>query len=255
MTPPAPLSSVASPIVPDAPVDLISWQDAAAQRGYGYRDVWAAPTLTGVLFREGRNAIATDVVDALSSPAPFIAGTLTATYGAASAEVSASFIGLPLSRSMSSMLLVGDDDGALGRTGINLGTWQMLALKGEFDSLFTLYRPLRKPAVASEVFSPELIEMFLRIMPGSDAELAEDWVFVYGDAGRNTSRDSLDRIERVAARVHEAIVRRNFDELHEEAAESVKAARGKGQVALFSAVLAATSVAAGALAWLAMLGH
>jgi len=255
MTPSALLSPVAYPIVPAAPVDLFSWHDAAAQRGYGYREVWPAPVLTGVLFREGRNAVATDVVDALSSPAPFIAGTLTASYGAAGAEVSTSFIGLPLSRSMSSMLLVGADEGALGRTGINLGTWQMLALKGEFDGLFTLYRPLRKPAVASEVFTPELIEMFLRIMPGSDAELAEDWVFVYGAADRNTSRDSLDRIERVSARVHEAIVRRNFDELHEESEAPVEAAHGKVQLALFCTILAVTSVAAGALVWMAMLAH
>lgn len=255
MTPPALLSPVAFPIVPASPVDLLSWRDAAAQRGYGYREVWPAPALTGVLFREGRNAIATEVVDALSSPAPFIAGTVTATYGVAGAEISTSFVGLPLSRSMSSMLLVNAADGALGRTGINLGTWQMLALKGEFDSLFTLYRPLRKPAVASEVFTPELIEMFLRIMPGSDAELAEDWVFVYGAADRNTSRDSLDRIERVAARVHEAIVRRNFDELHEEPVETVAKVHGGAQLLIFSTILAVTTVAAGALAWMAMLAQ
>lgn len=255
MTPPTALSPTGYPVLPDAPVDLESWRSAGAQRGYGFRDVWPAPALTGLLFREGRNAVATDVIDALSSPVPFIAGTLTATYGAPGVDVSSSFIGLPLSRSMSSMLLVNADDGALRRTGVNLGTWQMLALTGGFDSLFTLYRPLRKPAVASEVFTPELIEMFLQIMPGSDAELIEDWIFVYGGEDRNTSDDSLDRIERIAARVHEAIVRRNFDELHEVPVVPVEVERGGTQLLLFSAILAVTTVAAGAFVWMAMLGQ
>ena len=199
--------------------------------------------------------VATDVVDALHTGTPFLAGSLTATYVAIGATMSTSFIAFPLSRSMPSVVLVNARRGALRQANIGMGSRQMLTLMGNFDRAFTLYCPIGHEAVALDVFTPQLMQMFLEAIPGSDAELVDDWLFVYGTAGRCTSPDSLDRIERLSARVHDEIVRRNFDSLHTGAEVPAPALRSVPRVVRFSVVLAVTAVAAAALSWLITSGH
>jgi len=239
------------PVDPDAPADIAAWRAAARDREYVYRERWADPELTGLLFAEGVRPVATDVVDALQSSAPFLAGSLTATYVAAGSVIETSFIAFPLSRSMPSVVLVNARRGALRQANIGMGSRQMLTVVGDFDRAFTLYCPIGHEAVALDVFTPELTQMFLEAIPGSDAELVDEWLFVYGTAGRCTSPDSLDRIERLSARVHDAIVRRDFDSLHALTRSSPRATKTAGRTLRFAAILALTTVAAGALAWFA----
>jgi hypothetical protein len=252
------MSSIAAPypsgypVDPDAPVDLDGWRKAATARGYAYRPEWRDPDLTGLLFAEGQAVVATDVVDALHSSTPFLAGSLTARYAAAGSAIATSFIAFPLSRSMPSVVLVNARRGALRQANIAMGSRQMLTLVGDFDRAFTLYCPIGHEAVALDVFTPELMHMFLEAIPGSDAELVDDWLFVYGTAGRCTSPDSLDRIERLAVRVHDEIVRRNFDSLHVAPA---RPAHDRPHILRFAALLTVSAIAAGALAWFAMFGR
>jgi hypothetical protein len=243
------------PVGRDAPVDIAAWRSAAVARGYEYRSEWIDPGLTGLLFAEGENVVATDVVDALHTSTPFLAGSLTATYVAVGATISTSFIAFPLSRSMPSVVLVNARRGALRQADIGMGSRQMLTLMGSFDRAFTLYCPIGHEAVALDIFTPELMQMFLEAIPGSDAELVDDWLFVYGSAGRCTSPDSLDRIERLSTRVHDEIVRRNFDSLHNGSEAPVPDPRSVSRVAQFSVVLAVTAIAAAALSWLITSGH
>jgi len=255
MTSPAVPHSFELPARPDAPADLVAWRSVGVARGYGYKNDWIDPDLTGLLFAEGENVVATDVVDALHSSAPFLAGSLTATYVAAGATVTTSFIALPLSRSMPSVVLVNARRGALRQANIGMGSRQMLSLQGSFDRTFTLYCPMGHADVALDIFTPELMQMFLDTIPGCDAELVDDWLFVYGSAGRFTSPDSLDRIERLATRVHDEIVRRNFDSLRDSSVVPVSLSSRIPRVFQFSAILAVTTVAAAALAWLATSGR
>jgi len=243
------------PLQPDAPVDIAAWRSSAIARGYAYRERWPDPEFTGLLFAEGDRVVATDVVDGLRSIAPFIAGSLTATYAPAGSAVATSFIAFPLSRSMPSVVLVNARRGALRQTGIGMGSRQMLTLRGNFDRAFTLYCPIGHEAVALDVFTPELMQMFLEAILGSDAEMVDEWLFVYGTAGRCTSPDSLDRIERLSARVHDEIVRRNFGSLHVEPHPRTRAAIDLPRTLRFAALLAVAAVAAGALAWLGISGH
>jgi len=240
------------PVGPDAPADLEAWRSAAVARGYGYAAEWVDPGLAGLLFREGKDVVATAVVDARGGSVPFIAGSLTAHYAAVGGAIETSFIGFPLSRSMPSVVLVNARRGALRLANIGMGSRQMFSLHGDFDRAFTLYGPLGHESVALDVFTPDLMQMFLEAIPGSDAELVDDWLFVYGTAGRCTSPDSLDRIERLATRVHDEIVRRNFDSLH--VAPTPVARVSGARMLRFSALLAVAAVAAGALAWLTLTG-
>jgi len=240
------------PVSPDAPADLAAWRSAAVARGYGYEDEWVDPALAGLLFREGEDVVATNVVDARGSTMPFLAGSLTANYVAVGGAVATSFIAFPLSRSMPSVVLVNARRGALRLANIGMGSRQMFTLHGDFDRAFTLYGPLGQESVALDVFTPELMQMFLEAIPGSDAELVDDWLFVYGTAGRCTSPDSLDRIERLATRVHDEIVRRSFDSLHVAPVPVVTVSTAR--VLRFSALLAVAAVAVGTLAWLTLIG-
>lgn len=241
------------PVDPDAPADLAAWRSEAIDRGYSYANEWVRPELAGLLFSEGEDAVATDVADALNSGSPFLAGSLSANYAAAGAAVASSFIAFPLPRSMPSVVLVNARHGALRQANIGMGSRQMLSLKGNFDRSFTLYCPIGHEKVALEMFTPELMQMFLEAIPGSDAELVDDWLFVYGSAGRCTSPDSLDRIERLASRVHAEFARRTFDSMRAEPEAPPEPAASRLGVLRFSLILAVTTLAAGALAWLAMM--
>jgi hypothetical protein len=243
------------PVDPDAPADLVGWRSAAVARGYSYTGEWVHPELTGLLFSEGENVVATDIADALNSNAPFLAGSLTANYAAAGGTLETSFIAFPLSRSMPSVVLVNARRGALRQANIGMGSRQMLSLRGNFDRAFTLYCPIGHEDVALDVFTPELMQMFLEAIPGSDAELVDDWLFVYGGAGRCTSPDSLDRIERLSERVHDEIVRRSFDTLHDEPRPPVRPVADVPRVLRFAAILTVTTLAAAGLAWLTMWGQ
>ncbi|MGV3712365.1 hypothetical protein, partial [Pseudolysinimonas sp.] len=53
------------------------WVRAALVRGFGFRGRIGAPGLPGLVFRAGEKVVADDVVDALESGTPFLAGSVT----------------------------------------------------------------------------------------------------------------------------------------------------------------------------------
>lgn len=237
-------------------VDGAGWRAAALARGYTFRDRWENPPFPGLLFRNGSSVVATDVVQSVSVEHPFIAGGLNAEYVAGSGTAAASFIAIRLPRSMPNIVLVNARRGALRRAGIGMGSRQMMRLQGSYDRAFTLYCPIGAERVAEEIFTAELMEVFLESLPGGDIELFDDWMFVYDEEQRFTSQGSLDRVERVALRVQDEVVRRDFASLHDEPVlTETRDAPTPMRGAQFVAVIALSVVAAVAAGVWAVVAH
>ena len=228
-----------------AAVDAPGWRAAAQSRGYEYRERWQNPPLPGLLFRGVGEATATNVVVSAAEANPFTAGTLTAHYAADGAPVVSSFIAIQLHRSMPNIVLVNARRGALRQANIGMGSRQMMQLPGSFDRAFTLFCPLGAERLASEIFTPELMQVFLDTLPGGDIEVSGEWMFVYDDGRRFSTPEALERIERVGLRVQDEIVRRDFASLRDSAVATMAAppvARMRGPQ--FAAVLVVAAVAA-----------
>jgi len=229
-----------------ASVDAPGWRAAAQARGYGYRDQWRNPPFAGLLFR-GESVIATNVVESMVEANPFTAGTLSAEY-ARGTPVLSSFIAIRLHRSMPDIVLVNARRGALRQAEIGMGSRKMLRLPGSYDRSFTLFCPIGHERVAAEIFTPELMKVFSEALPAGDIELADEWLFVYDEGRRFSTPEALERIERVALRVQDEIVRRDFASLHEEpvalvATQPIAKMRGTQFAAVIVACVVAASLA------------
>ncbi len=185
-------------------------QRAAIDSGFGYQRELRGPGLPGVLFRAGSKVVASDVIDARASAAPFIAGGLTALYGEDSSLPSmavTSFVAIPLERTVPNILLFGKGIGALRRAGVAVGNRQKLSLEGDFDRSFTLYCPAGYERDALEIFTPDLMQLLMDTTKGCDVELADDWMFVYSGPGRYSKADALPGLVAVTERARDKVHR------------------------------------------------
>lgn len=62
---------------------------------------------------------------------------------------------------------------------IRLDRTQRLSLEGDFDRYFTLYCPRGYERDALYVFAPDLMALFIDEVAAFDAEIVDDWLFVY----------------------------------------------------------------------------
>ena len=173
------------------------WADAARARGFAYRGRIGSPGLPGLVFRTGEKVVADDVVDALDSPAPFLAGSVTGTYAADSSlprVLASSFIALPLPREVPNLVLMGKGLGVLSLMGVAVAGRQRLSLEGDFDRTFSLYAPKDYERDALYLFAPDLMALLVDAAGTCDVEFVDGWMFVYGGPGRFTDATALDRI-------------------------------------------------------------
>lgn len=201
---------------------LVVLRRLAAERGYPFWKESASSYFNGLMFRDGDDIVVSSVMDASRKAAPFLAGNITGRFGPEKKQVTTAFVAIPLARPMPSIVLVNAREGALREAQIGMGSRQMLSLAGDFDRSFTLYCPIGHSAQALAVFTPELMELFLDAAPGSDVELVDEWMFIYVRSGKFEPEDAVNRVERVAARVHETIVGHGHGSVFErpEASES-----------------------------------
>lgn len=179
-----------------------NWGAAAVSRGYRFRGRVGAPSLPGVLFRAGDDIVADDVVDALDSETPFLAGSLRGRFAVDTSlprQVTASFVALPLPREVPNLLLFGAGIGVLTLAGVAAGSRQRLDLEGDFGRTFTLYCPEGYERDALYLFAPDLMQLLVDATGGCDVELVDQWMFVYARAGRFADAAALDRIAQAAA--------------------------------------------------------
>ena len=174
-----------------------AWFSDAVARGFAFRKQGSAPGLPGLLFRSGEKTEVFDVVDALDSPTPFLAGTITGTYGSETSlprRIAASFIAMPLPRAVPNIVLLGSGIGMLTLAGVAMAGRQRLSLEGDFDRSFTLYCPAGYERDALYIFAPDLMQRLIETTAGCDVELVDDWMFVYSPPGRYRDEGALARI-------------------------------------------------------------
>lgn len=180
------------------------------ERGFEYQRELRGPGLPGVLFREGSKIVASDVIDARSGSAPFLAGGLTGLYGEDSSLPSmavTSFVAIPLERTVPNIVLFGKGIGALRRAGVAVAGRQKLSLEGDFDKHFTLYCPQGYERDALEIFTPDLMQLLLDTTSGCDVELVDDWMFVYSKPLRYSTPEALDGLVAVTERARDKVRR------------------------------------------------
>lgn len=211
-------------------------QRAVIGRGFEYVRELRGPGLPGVLFRSGSKVVATDVIDARSSAAPFLAGRLQGLYAEDSSMphmAVTSFVAIPLERTVPNILLFGKGIGALRRAGVAVGGRQRLSLEGDFDKTFTLYCPEGYERDALEIFTPDLMQLLLDTTSGCDVELVDDWMFVYSRPGRYATADALDGLVAVTERSRDKVHRqtsRYRDERSPSASATVSPAEHAARV-------------------------
>lgn len=211
--------------------DRGAWMTAALARGFSYRGRIGAPGLPGLVFRTGENVVADQVVDALESETPFLAGSVTGTYASDSSlprQLVSSFIALPLPREVPNLVLTGKGLGVLTFLGVAISGRQRLSLEGDFDRTFTLYAPADYERDALYIFAPDLMALLVDAAGSCDVEFVDGWMFVYGGPGRFTDAAALDRILAVVRMLRAKLERqtgRYADERSERPAAPAAAAR------------------------------
>jgi hypothetical protein len=184
-------------------------QDATA-RGFDYDAELRGLGLPGLLFRTGERTSATDVIDARSTPTPFIAGGLSGQYGTDTSTpriIATSFVAIPLPRTVPNIVLLGAGFGAMKLAGVAIASHQRLSLEGDFDKNFTLYCPAGYERDALEIFTPDLMHLLIETTSGCDVELVDDWMFVYSRAGRYRDPAALDALVAVTQLVQKKLHR------------------------------------------------
>ena len=175
--------------------NAVSLASAAYARGFDYTPEVRAPGLPGLLFRAGSRVTVTSLIDATSSETPFLAGSLTGQYAMETSTprlLAASFVAIPLARTVPNIVLLGTGFGILKRAGLGLDGRQRLGLEGDFDKSFALHVPAGYERDALEIFTPNLMQLLLDTTAGCDVELVDDWMFVYSGLGKYNKPESLD---------------------------------------------------------------
>jgi len=175
--------------------DSVGLAAAAHARGFGFTRELRAPGLPGLLFRAGSNVTVTDLVDATSSETPFLAGSLSGQYAMETSTprmLAASFVAIPLARTVPNIVVLGTGFGVLKRAGLGLDGRQRLGLEGDFDRSFALHVPAGYERDALEIFTPNLMQLLLDTTAGCDVELVDDWMFVYSGLGKYSRPEALD---------------------------------------------------------------
>lgn len=176
----------------------------AISRGFAFTPELRGWGLPGILFRAGEKVVATDIIDARATTTPFIAGGLSGVYGTDTSlarPLQASFVAIPLERTVPNIVLLSTSLGAMKLAGVSVDPAQRLSLEGDFDSSFTLYCPTGYERDALEIFTPDLMQLLIDTTEGCDVELVDDWMFVYSRAGRYSVPRALDGLIAVTQRV------------------------------------------------------
>lgn len=179
-------------------------QSFCAEHGYVFRASVLNPPISGLLFRNPKNVVMSDVVDALSADAPFL-------YARVSARGrplrGLKLIMLPLPRPLPNMVLLSTRGSMLRRLGVALKEDQRLGVEGDFHSLFTLYCPSAYETDALYVFSPDLLTRIMDAAAGCDLEIVDNRLLIYAPAHAFAQPGQLAGLPGLAGHLHEKVER------------------------------------------------
>jgi len=159
----------------------------AAANGLLYSDATASPAYPGAIFTLD-NAVDRRAVRHLRSTAGrfFDFGEYVARIAVDSSTPftrSWGFIAIALDRRLPHMMLMSKFDNRHS-TALpdDLRDRQTLSLEGDFDAWFTLYAPEQYQRDALYFFTPDLMALFIDEAAPFDAEIVDEWLFIYSNA-------------------------------------------------------------------------
>ncbi len=169
------------------------WRLAGFARDVGMEYVPAVqnPPLPGVVFGIGSSRTASDIVRGRRPRFVEVGNhAYTVSDGKNTTTVRWSYIAIKLDVPLPHIVL--DATANNGMFGSNLpaswGRGQRLSLEGDFDKHFTLYCPRGYERDALYLFTPDVMARFIDSASVLDAEIVDDWLFLY-------SRDELSTID------------------------------------------------------------
>jgi hypothetical protein len=187
-----------------APEELAVWKAAAAARHYSYQSHILGPGLSGQMFKTGERVVATSLINALQAPSPFLAGSVNGRYldsDFSPHTISASFVAIPLARPVPNVVLLTSGLDVLRHTGVETAGHVPLSVDGDFSKPFEILSAPGFELDARQILTPELIALALDVTGGCDIELVDEWMFVYSAAGKNSTEEALEGIEKITRHV------------------------------------------------------
>ncbi|MEV8254821.1 hypothetical protein AB0O95_12750 [Rhodoglobus sp. NPDC076762] len=121
------------------------------------------------------------------------------------------FVAIKLERRMPHLVLDSNKNNFLGATQLPVGysSKQRISLEGNFDEYFTMYCPQGYQTDALYVFTPDLMALMIDEALTVDAEVVDDWLFLYHFGGFDLSDPSiLTKLFRIIDTVGAKMLRR-----------------------------------------------
>ncbi|QAY73229.1 hypothetical protein ET445_07585 [Agromyces protaetiae] len=185
---------------------LARWRPRAAldrfarANGLGSQPLVPGPSYPGLLFDVGSGRTVGDRVFALDGRFFDIGNyTFVTSNGKQSVAHPWHYLALRLDRRMPHFVLDAKADDLIGSNlPAGFGKNQVLSLEGDFDRVFTLYCPEGYERDALYVFTPDLMELLMREVPGWNVEVVDEWVFLFGEGHfRPLAPETWERLFRV----------------------------------------------------------
>lgn len=160
------------------------------------------PSYPSRVFRSGEAVASYDHVRAQGEPF-FDMGNLFTHTGQADAHTFDrrwGFLAIHLDRQLPQIVLDAKANGRVGYGNLPVvpDTAQTLSLEGDFDDYFTLYAPRHAERDALFIFTPDLMALFIDEVTTLDAEIIDDWLFVYSTEPFDMRRrDVVERLFRI----------------------------------------------------------
>lgn len=164
------------------------WYFALANK-FSYRYLLTNPEYTGIIFQQGYNRLASNIIYKLDSDSSvsYEMGDYEYTTGAGKTQTTYNwfYISMRLDRKLPHMVLDSRSNNykLFGKDITNLPELfskdQVLSLEGDFNNHFTLYAPKKYERDALYIFTPDLMALLIDQSAQFDAEVIDDRIYFY----------------------------------------------------------------------------
>ncbi|HEU0256658.1 MAG TPA: hypothetical protein VFQ96_02320 [Microbacteriaceae bacterium] len=158
----------------------------ATANGFQWHITSPDPGYPGTVFQQGTDRVCGETIETTTGR-PLRLGEYRYTLGKGKNRKIRrwGFIALRLDHRMPHMMLDGrGNNGLLGVSNLpaSFARDQVLHLEGDFDRYFTLYCPRDYEKDALYLFTPDIMALFIDHAAAFDAEIVDDWLFLYAAA-------------------------------------------------------------------------
>ncbi|KHK95160.1 hypothetical protein LK09_19825 [Microbacterium mangrovi] len=171
------------------PTRLFRLVKFAQANGMEFQTIARDPDLPGMIFRQGRSRVATDIVRG-DQPRFVEFGNFRYETGSDKQKQTHrwGYIAIRLDVPLPNIVLDAASNNSFFGSNLpeQFGRHQRLALEGDFDRFFTLYAPEGYEQDALYLFTPDIMARFIDHAAALDVEIVDDWLFLYAQRDMTT---------------------------------------------------------------------